>query len=257
VLAGVPPELVLVVDVGGRVDHDAQAAEPDAPAELEILLVHEELLGEAAELVEKVAADRHRGAGREGDVAQLGDGRSRAPEEAGPRDPGQMNLVAGRVEELGLVKQSEPGRDDADRGILERPDETFQSPRADDRVGIEEDERRVRRVPGTDVAAAGETEVAPWRDDPHALTCCGRVYLGAAAAVVDDDDLVGLERIQQPRERVPRAVRHDDDGGGRQGTSRRRGLRPPPGSCAAGSRYPARSTSSPGSRNRAGRDRRS
>ena len=49
-------EFVLVKNVGSRADHDPQSAQTCPPTKLEILAVHEELFGEAAEVGEHVGA---------------------------------------------------------------------------------------------------------------------------------------------------------------------------------------------------------
>src|SRR4051794_7158511 len=64
-------EDVFVKDVGFRRDDDAETSEASAPAELEILLVEEELGREAAESPEHVGANRARCAARVGDLAHL------------------------------------------------------------------------------------------------------------------------------------------------------------------------------------------
>jgi hypothetical protein len=123
-----------------------------------------------------------------------------------------VDLVAGRVEELRAVEQAKPGRDDPDLGILERADELCERPGGDDGVGVEEDERLAGGAPRTLVAAGGEADVRTGRDDLYPFPLRRRFDLRPAASVVDDDDLVGLrERVQQPPERGPRAVRDDDD----------------------------------------------
>ena len=71
-LLRVPLEIVVVVDVGRAAVDDAAAGHLGAPAELHVLLVEEELVVEAAELVEGVGAKRHRRATRRGRVVGLG-----------------------------------------------------------------------------------------------------------------------------------------------------------------------------------------
>jgi hypothetical protein len=122
-----------------------------------------------------------------------------------------VHLVAGRVQELGLVEEPQTGGDDADRRVLERPHEPVECPRSDDRVGVEEDERVAGRIARALVGATREAQVPSRGDDPDAVARRRRVDLGPAAAVVDDDDLVGLEGVEQPPERLAGAVGDDDD----------------------------------------------
>src|SRR5439155_2137362 len=79
-----PLEHVVVQHVRPRLDDDPQVAQPDAPAELEILLVEEELLREPAELAKELGADRERGAARGGDLAELGERVRRLAVATGP-----------------------------------------------------------------------------------------------------------------------------------------------------------------------------
>ena len=152
-LALVPVELVLVVDVGARVEDDPAAGHPHPPTEILILVVEEELFAEAAERQELVAADRHRRAARGHDVLQL---RRLVGERAvalRPAEAADVDHVAGRVEELRLLQQAQARHGDPDARIVERPCQLCDRPRHRDGIGIQED----------DDVAGGElrAEVAP------------------------------------------------------------------------------------------------
>jgi hypothetical protein len=127
-------------------------------------------------------------------------------------------LVSGRVQRVGTVEESQAGRDDPDRSILERPHEAVDTAGSRDGVRVEEDKDVAQRLPGSLVAACGEAEVPAGTDEPDEVAAGSRLDLGPAAAVVDDDDLgeavmIPLERVEASPERLARAVGDDDDGG--------------------------------------------
>ncbi len=211
-------EVVVVVDVRGRAVDDASARHLRAPAELDVLLVEEELVVEAAELVEDIGAQRHRSAARSSHVGQSHRAFGRGSVAARPAEAADVDHRAGGVEELRLVEEAQARGDDPDLGIAERLDESTERSGLDHRVRVEEDERLAARHLRTEVAAAGEAEVLGRRDDRDAAGRSNGLELLAAAAVVDDDHLparlVGPDRGDAREQGGTRVVRDDDDRGG-------------------------------------------
>ena len=97
VLAGA--ELVVVVDDRRRLDPERAAAQPQPQREVDVLVVEEEALGEAADLLPGRAAGspgrRRRAPATSPGRRRLGD---RAAVPAGPDDPGEVDGVAGGVD---------------------------------------------------------------------------------------------------------------------------------------------------------------
>ena len=129
-----------MVDVRGGIDDDPQAGEPRAPAELEVLEVHEELLGEASESSKRLGAHGHRGPAGRGDLAHLADRLGRLAVAAGPADSAHVHLRPRGVQELRLVQQAKARHCDPDRLIGQTLLEATQRTRRDHRVRVEEDE---------------------------------------------------------------------------------------------------------------------
>ena len=96
VLAGA--ELVVVVDDRGRLDPERAAAQPQPQREVDVLVVEEEALGEAADLVPGPQRDRQAGAGEDGDLAGRRRRGDRLAVAAGPDDAGEVDRVAGGVD---------------------------------------------------------------------------------------------------------------------------------------------------------------
>ena len=209
-LLHVPPVLVFVVDVRARRDDDAKAVQVCPPAELEVLLVHEQLLRELSELAEQLGADRHCRARRIGHVANLADPVRRLPVCARPRNPGEVEDVAAGVEQVGPVQEAQARHRDPDGAIVERAGEVCESAGRDDRVRVEERQHVARRVRGAEVAARGEADVGAGGHQPDAGS---RPELGRLVAVVHDDDLgaLRLERIEAAAQGRPAVVGDDDD----------------------------------------------
>ena len=191
-----------MVDVRFGIDDHTEPGEMRAPAELDVLEVHEELLGKPAEPVEGLGADRHRSSARRGDLARLSHRFGRLAVAGRPPDAADVHIGAPGVEELGPVEEPQSGHRDPDRTAFERPPEAVEGARRDDGVGIEEDEHVAAGLACTEVGAGRKPEVLARRDDAHACSrFCLRDLL-AALAVVDDDDLVSLagERVEQAAE---------------------------------------------------------
>src|SRR5712691_10391004 len=102
------------------------------PGELQVLLVEEELLREAAEVAKDVAAGREGGAARVRDLARLRQGVGGVAIAAGPGEPAHMHDVATRVQALRILQQAEPRLHDADVRLLERTRERRDGARLDD-----------------------------------------------------------------------------------------------------------------------------
>ena len=198
-LAWVPAELVVVVDVGGRIDNHAQASKPGSPPELEILEVHEELLREATEGSEGLGTHRHRRAARRSHVAELRQRRDRLAVAAGPADPAHVHLGPGRVQDLRPIQQPESRHRDPDRRLREARRQRPQRAGRDDRVGVQEDEDVATRLPRTQVRTGREAEVFRRSHEPQAFPST------LAATVVDDNHLVSLagKGLQAAPERRP------------------------------------------------------
>src|SRR3954452_10517164 len=80
----VPAKVIVMEDVCSRIDHHAQAVQMRAPAQLDILLVHEQLAGEATEFAKDVATDRQRCPARSGNIRDLFDVLCRLTEATSP-----------------------------------------------------------------------------------------------------------------------------------------------------------------------------
>ena len=104
VLRRIPAKLVVVIDVRLGRDDDAQATKPCSPRQLEVLLVHEELRGETAQLPKELRANGERCAARIGNVVELRQTLGGLLIAASPRKPGQVHDVAARVEQLRPVE---------------------------------------------------------------------------------------------------------------------------------------------------------
>src|SRR3989442_14577018 len=193
-------------------DEDLQAAQSRAPAELEILLVENQLLGEAAELTEEIRADRECRAARIRDLARLDDPVCRIAVAAGPGEAAHVHDVAARVEEIWALEQAQPRLHDADTGIFEAARERGDSAVLRDRVGIQEAEHTGVGRGSTGVAARAEAVVIPRLEEPNALAPRSILDLRAAVAVVHDDDvdIVAAQRVEAASQRRAAVVRDDD-----------------------------------------------
>src|SRR5438874_581215 len=198
-------------DAGGQREHP-RVEEPDAPAELEILLVEEELLREPAELAKELGADRERGAARGGDLAELGERVRRLAVAAGPGEAAEVHDVTARVQELGLCEQAQARLCDADTGVLEPSRERGDRAGLRDRVRVQEDERLGVRRRGAAVAAGAEAAVLSRVDHVDAFASPRILDLGPRPAVVHDDDFdaVGAKRVEAARQCSTAVVRHHD-----------------------------------------------
>jgi hypothetical protein len=94
--------------------------------------------------------------------------------------------------------------------VLEDARERRDRARTGDRIRVEKDEDVAACLARAAVAAGAEAVVPRRVYNARAL---GRsLDLGPAAAVVDDDDVLPVERVEAARERVAAPVRDDDDG---------------------------------------------
>ena len=76
----------------------ARRPQPQPQREVDVLVVEEEALGEAADLLPGAARDRQAGAGERRHLAGRGRLRDRPPVPPGPDDPGEVDRVAGGVD---------------------------------------------------------------------------------------------------------------------------------------------------------------
>jgi hypothetical protein len=116
--------------------------------------------------------------------------------------------VSARIQPLGTVEQAESRLDCADPLVGERRSERPKRAGADDGVGIEEDDDVGLQQRDATIAATPEAEVRTGLDDRDVVPCELE-----RAAVVDDDDLVGIvpQRQQTPLEMVAAVICDDDD----------------------------------------------
>ena len=211
-------EVVVVVDVGVRGADDAAPGHLHAPAKLDVLLIEEELVVEAAELVEGGGAECHRCATRCGDVGLLGvrvDSVGRGAVLAGPAEPADMDDGPGGVQMLRIVEEAQSGSDDANLVVLEGLDHPPEGARCDDGVGIEEDEGLAVRDLCAEIAAAPEAEVRRRADEGDATGGGNGLELFSAGSVVDDDHfpvgLIGPDGGHTGEEAGAGVVRDDHD----------------------------------------------
>src|ERR671924_14215 len=111
-----------------------------APAQLDVLLVHEQLAGEAAELAERLAAYRKRRPACCGDVLEGRDVLRRLAEATRPGEAAHVDDGAARVEQLLPVEQTQPRHRDSDPRLRERFGEAPEGARDDHRVRVEKNE---------------------------------------------------------------------------------------------------------------------
>src|SRR6266404_3341191 len=130
-----------------------------APVKLEVLLIQKELLGEAAELAEDVAADREGRAARVRDLLRRGELVSGIAIAPGPRESADVHDVAARVQEFRILQQTEACLDNADVRRLECSGECSNSTGLNDGVGIDEDEDIRINFASASVAACSEADV--------------------------------------------------------------------------------------------------
>ena len=230
VLELVAGELVAVRHHGGGHVSHLEALLPATEAQLGVLVVGEELLGEPAQRVPGGPPHHQRGAAGGGDGFGLGMVGSRLLEPARPAHAEEVHVVAGRVEQVRSIGQPHAGGGDPDPGAVERPGQLGQGGGLDDGVGVDQ---RHERQPGggrATVAAGGEAHVAARVDDRHAGQVGQGLDHAVGPAVVHQHHLGGdalrrqdgLHRPPQPR---LGAVSHDHRrdpvaGGGRRGSGR-------------------------------------
>jgi hypothetical protein len=195
--------VVAVIGDRGRLVADPPAAQVQPPAEVHVLVEHEETFVEPGEPGEDLGADEHRRPGREQHVA---------------RDKVILRpQLRERAAGVPLVAHTEPGEagiDEVDGGAV--PVQYLAGHRGHRRIGaqyrdrgahpvpvrpgivVQQREHRTARRPRTEVAAARETEIGAGVDDLRGRH--GSPDLGDAAvtrAVVDADQFELLGRVVQ------------------------------------------------------------
>src|SRR5437868_11356885 len=99
-----------------------------AAAQLDVLLVHEQLAREAAELAERLATDRQCRPARPGDVLERRDVLHRLTEATCPGEAADVHNGAARVQQLRPVEQSQTRHCDPDPWGFECSGELLQCP---------------------------------------------------------------------------------------------------------------------------------
>ena len=174
------------------------AAEPRAPAQLEILLVEEELLREAAELAEEIGADRERRPARVRDVADGGDRVDRVAVAARPGEPAHVHDVAARVQR---VRRGEQARAAPARRRSTRPRAAARAPPRRPGCATVSGLRNTSTSPSA--AAAPRLQPAPKPRSSESITRA-RV---AAASISGPRSPLFTTIVSAPRERVEAAGR--------------------------------------------------
>src|SRR5436190_2471498 len=202
-------EDVVVEHVGSRLDDDAKPALARAPAELQVLLVKEKLLREAPELAEERRSDRQPRAARVTDVAHAVDARHRVLVAAGPGEAADVHDVAARVQQSRPLEQREARLSDADRLVVQPRRESLDRTGLHHGIRVEEDEHVCVGGSRPPVATGSEAVV---RGAQHAYPSLGVRDLGTRRAVVDDDHVLALQRVEAADERLAAPESHDDGG---------------------------------------------
>jgi len=198
--------------VVGTIQTPPQPGQMSPPAELDILLVHEQLLGEAAELGEGLSPDRQRRSAGGGHVLEPLDALRGLAEPTGPRQAADVDDGSAGVEQVGPIEQPQTGHRDSDHRVVQRPRELCKRAVRHDRVRVEEHEHIADRLGGAAVAAAGEAEVLAGLDQAHPTLALRGSNRRIAPTVVDDDHLrLDWKRAQAAGERLARLVSDDDD----------------------------------------------
>ncbi len=213
--------VVLVVRERLRLEAEPVAQEVQAPAEVHVVVEHEVAVVEAAQLLEHLRPDEHRGAGAEEDVLLLVPAAAVAL--AGVRLVAHAVPGDGAVDEVDLLALpvEHLARDGADVAPGVEGGHRLRDPRGV-RLGVvvEEGDVLAARPGDAEVAAAREAEVGARVDQedviPERLELLEAVVAGA---VLDHDDLEPVGRpveLLQPAHGLDRVVRapevHQDDG---------------------------------------------
>ena len=124
-----------------RLEPEPAAREPQAQRQVDVFLVQEERLGEAARVLEALGGNSQAGAG---DEAGLGAGRATGGDAlsrpAGPRDAGEMHDAAAAVDHPAPLRGHEPLPGGPAAPLGERQLDRLPKARLDDGIGVQEQE---------------------------------------------------------------------------------------------------------------------
>src|SRR5437763_12374349 len=109
-----PAELVVVGDERTVDGDDVVAGQMGPPAQLDVLVVNEQLLAESAQLGEEVGPHRHGRAAGVGDGTTGGYAVDWFPEPTCPSETGDVDDAAARVHDGRIITQDDESHGDAD-----------------------------------------------------------------------------------------------------------------------------------------------
>ena len=179
-----------------RIGPELEPRVGDAPAEIDLLGVHEEELVEPAELSPEIAAHQHERAGNHGDGLRLrcadGQGAATRARQADRREDHSADIEHRLVRpEVGRLvwKHASPAARARTRMRVGKADEPRDLIASRDRVGIEQHDVLARRVLGEMVVAAAEAEIAREIQHAHAGKALAHELRAAVVRAIDEEDL--------------------------------------------------------------------
>ena len=199
----------------GAAEH-ALAGEVDAPREVRILLVEEQLVPESTNLVEDVARHGERGTGGAEDLVGLGVERRRRSALRCPAEAEVVHTVAGRVEVAGRVAQHHALGGSSVRVGREARHERGRPVRLRAAVKVEEQQHAALGERGTLVAGPPEPHVLAVAYELNLGSPLGLIGGAVRRGVVDHDRLdlqaaLPRDRVEAPVERAAALVVDDHD----------------------------------------------